>query len=467
MMAPPRWLCSLTFIPCSIENVIALHALLSLVMPSAVSAKATDDAAATSFAESTHRQYWLFSSREQLRQQRELYYTQYQQQRQQLEQPTNPSTASAATTTAEDTSQVASKKRKAPPTSLTLPEQTSLVLFYMLQIPTLAALYIPPLPLSVQSTALLFLHRFYTRHTVHQYHPKQTMCTALLLACKSEEHYVPPNRIAEKVKGITVDEMTRLEVAVLEGVGFHLRCYHPFRAARGWVEEWAGESGWEGSRRKEVEERVVALCAKSYLTECVLLYSHSHIALAALVYVNEQMKLGLDRQQMMRRVVGSDSDRPQRADIILADIHAFFHTATTIDPAAIRAAAVPIDKKLAKCRDPRFDPTTTEYAEMQAKRDEDKQRKREEKSKKRQEEEHRKMEQLLGGAEEGGFIHEGRAAMGAEGEAGEEEFVIRKRVKGESEEDRARETERERRREERTKEAVAAGATFGPTTGWP
>ena len=434
-------------------------------MPSAVPASAADAAAASSFAESTHRQYWLFSSREQLRQQRELYYTQYQQHRQQqLELPASaPPTSSSTATTADDAAQAASKKKKAAPTSLTLPEQSSLVLFYMLQIPTLAALYVPPLPLSVQSTALLFLHRFYTRHTVHQYHPKQSMCTALLLACKSEEHYVPPNRIAEKVKGITVDEMTRLEVAVLEGVGFHLRCYHPFRAARAWVKELAEESGWERDRRKEVEERVVSVCAKSYLTECVLLYSHSHIALAAVLYVNEQMALGLDKQQLLQRVVGSDATRLQQATVIVAELHAFFHTAMTLDPAAIRAAAVPIDKKLAKCRDPRFDPSTAEYAELQAKRDEEKQRKREEKSKRRQEEEQKRMEELLGGAAEGGWIKDGGGAEAGE----EEEFVIRKRAKGESAEDKAREAERERRREERTKEAVAGGATFGPTTGWP
>ena len=437
-------------------------------MPFATSAAVANDAVApSSFAESTHRQYWLFSSREQLRHQRELYYTQYQQQRQQqLDQPLHQPLSSTAAAI-DDATQAASKKRKAPPASLTLPEQTSLVLFYMLQIPTLAALYIPPLPLSVQSTALLFLHRFYTRHTVHQYHPKQTMCTALLLACKSEEHYVPPNRIAEKVKGITVDEMTRLEVAVLEGVGFHLRCYHPFRAARGWVKEWAERSGWEAARRKEVDERVVTVCAKSYVTECVLLYSHSHIALAALLYINEQMALGLDKQQLLQRVIGSDPARLQLANTIVADIHAFFHTATTLDPAAIRAAAVPIDKKLAKCRDPRFDPTSAVYADMQAKRDEEKDRKREAKSKKRQEDEQRRMEQLLGGATDGGFFHDGREEAVVQAEGDEHEFVIRKRVKGESEEDKARDVERERRREERTKEAMAAGATFGPTSAWP
>ena len=435
-------------------------------MPLPAAAAAAEEAPTSSFAESTHRQYWLFSSREQLRVQRELYYTQYQQQRQQL--PEAATSQPSATAAADETTQAAGKKKKPPPTSLTLAEQTSLVLFYMLQIPTLAALFLPPLPLSVQSTALLFLHRFYTRHTVHQYHPKQTMCTALLLACKSEEHYVPPNRIAEKVKGITVEEMTRLEVAVLEGIGFHLHCYHPFRAARGWVREWAEAAKWEGSRRREVEERVVSLCAKAYLTECVLLYSHSHIALAALVHVNEQMALGLDKQQLVQRAVGSDPARFQQAATLLADVHAFFHTAATLDPAAIRAAAVPIDKKLAKCRDPRFDPDSAEYAEAAARRVEEKERKREEKSRKRQHEEQRRMELLLGGAEGGGFVHESGVGGGEEAKDGEEEegFVIRKRVKAESVEDKAREAEREKRREERTREAVAAGATFGPS-GWP
>ena len=253
-------------------------------MTSAAPATVAADRAATSFSESTHRQYWLFTAREQLQQQRELYYTHYQQQRQHQQQQqqildhlTNPPTSSAANPTDDTTQAAAGKKKKSPPTTLTLPEQSSLVLFYMLQIPTLAALYVPPLPLSVQSTALLFLHRFYTRYTVHQYHPKQTMCTALLLACKSEEHYVPPHRIAEKVKGITVEEICRLEVAVLEGVGFHLRCYHPFRAARGWAKEWAERAGWARERRKEVEERVVALCAKELphrLRPAVLALAH-------------------------------------------------------------------------------------------------------------------------------------------------------------------------------------------------
>ena len=85
------------------------------------------------------------------------------------------------------------------------------------------------------------------------------------------------------------------------------------------------------------------------------------------------------------------------------------------------------------------------------------------------------MEDLLGGSADGGWENEAKVAgegaeRVAEVEGGEEEFVIRKRVKGEGEVDKVRDAERERRREERTKGAMAAGATFGPfgpTTGWP
>ena len=304
-------------------------------LPSASSSAASTSAPpapSSCFSESTHCRYWLFSSPEHLQQQRELYYSQYQQRRQ--EELQQQQTAAAASAALSNTASAASpaaggaaaaaggkRKEKQPGPPLTLAEQSSLLLYYQLMIPSLSSLFSPPLPASVQCTAALFLQRFYTRHSVQSYHPKQLMLACIMLACKVEEHYVSPAKIAEKVKGgggqqetggggsgrteEKVREMVRLEVPLLEGIGFHLRCYHPHRAARGLLKSMreldsGASGGWSRELSRDVEAAVMQLVNRSYVTEAVLLYSHSQIALAAADMIAEEMRLdGMDKSDAL------------------------------------------------------------------------------------------------------------------------------------------------------------------------
>ena len=189
------------------------------------------------------------------------------------------------------------RKKDSPPVPLSLSEESSLVLYYQWMVSSLCSLFTPPLPPSVQLTAQLYLHRFYVRHSVASYHPKQIVLTALMLSCKVEEHYVAPVKIAEKSKGKDqrvedkVEEIVRLEVPLLEGIGFHLRCYHPLRAVKGHVKACAEREGWTKERRREAEESALALVHAAYLTDAPLLFSHSQIALAA-------VHLALTQRQM-------------------------------------------------------------------------------------------------------------------------------------------------------------------------
>ena len=422
-------------------------------------------AGGTGWSESSHCHHWLFSSPEQLQQQRQLYHARYVQQLQaQARAQAQAQATAAAAATQSDAAPTAAPAHAALPPSpspllgpsstatsavggrrkerraaasaasaapLTLSEQSVLVLYYQLTIGSLSARFTPPLPAAVQCTAQLYLHRFYTRHSPQSYHPKQVVLTALLLACKVEEHYVSAAKLAEKAsKGgeqqrggeEKAAEIVRLEVPLLEGIGFHLRCHHPHRAVRGLVRRTAEREGWTAERRREVEERSLSLVQAAYLTDAVLLHSPSHLSLAAVSLSLEQLQLPPSSAEALLDVAfPPSSPLPSVLHSRLSSVRSFLLAGAAVVAADVRREAALIDAKLMRCRDRSNDPTSDEWKERERRRAEEKERRREEKGKKRAEEERQRLQDLTMGS--AGEIRGGEGG----GEADDDDFFIIKR----------------------------------------
>ena len=408
-------------------------------------AQSGTDAAASgapsAFAESTHLHYWLFSSRAQLQQERELYHAQYVQRLAEERQGEVAVSGSA----------------------LTLSEQSALVLHYLLLLGSLCSLFAPPLPASVQCTALMYLQRFYTRHSPQAFHPKQLMLTCLLLAGKVEEHYVAPARIAEKVlKGAEqrleekAEEIVRLEVPLLDGIGFHLRCHHPHRAVRALLRRTAEREQWGRERRREAEERALALVHAAYLTDAVLLYSHSQLALAAVHRAVEELCSPQSAAALLESVALRTAASSASLLSTLSAVSAFLERGAAVDRAEVRRVAASIDKKLSRCRELRNDPTSAEWRERERRRAEEKERRRADKARQRAENERRRMEQFM--QAEGQNDAESRTRAGDDDDDG---FVIVKRNRREGAEQRAADGDRSSRRSHAERDATVREAAFG------
>ena len=430
-----------------------------------------EDAAAassTGWSESTHFHHWLFSSSEQLQQQRQLCHSQHLL----LQLPSSTSSTApppppppGPASSSSSVSAVRRKERRSA-SPLSLSDVSALLLYYQLTVASLALRFSPPLPVSVQCTCQLYLHRFYTRHSPHSFHPKQVVLTALLLACKVEEHHISPAKLAEKAMrgdgketqaqaqaqaGLSerVEEIVRLEVPLLEGLGFHLRCWHPHKAVRALCRITADAQGWTAERRKEVEERSLALVQAAYLTDAVLLHAPSQLALAAVSLALEQLQLpAAAQQQLLDAAFPSSPPPPASLHAALSSLRGFMLAGSAVSAADVRREAAAVDGRLQRVRDRSNDPTSDEWKERDRKRTEEKERRREEKGKKRAEEERRKMEELTmgpaphsrGGGGGGGEEKEREAKD--EDEEGEGFFIIKRQRRDTEEEEEKRSSPR-------------------------
>jgi cyclin H len=256
----------------------------------------TDDEAvnANAFTVSTHARNWLFQTSELL------------QQRQMI--PHKKACDRVISLTRTNDGNLIADKSKEPSSSssqstpnispLTLSDEKQLILYYILTMSTIAAKFTPPLPDRVQHTAITYLKRFYLNYSCMDYHPMKILITCTLLACKIEEHYVSPQRLAEKLSTSPgqlddkVKEIVKLEVPVLEGIEFNLKVFHPHRAIRGLVRQLQQHYKTESNDQQtnDMEAHIAAIhqhalqyCNFVYRTDATFLATHSQLALIAIV----------------------------------------------------------------------------------------------------------------------------------------------------------------------------------------
>ncbi|EEB06174.1 P-TEFB associated cyclin [Schizosaccharomyces japonicus yFS275] len=116
------------------------------------------------------------------------------------------------------------------------------------------------LPQSTLATANIFLHRFYLRHSLKEYHYYDIAATCIFLACKVEDTnrkvrdiVVYCAKVAQKNLDLEIDEQTKeywkwrdailyTEEVLLDSLCFDLTLLHPYEQIRSLASQFAPES---------------------------------------------------------------------------------------------------------------------------------------------------------------------------------------------------------------------------------
>ena len=114
-------------------------------------------------------------------------------------------------------------------------------------------------PRKVASTALVFLRRFYSRHSALEHDPKDAMLSAVYVAAKAEESYISAERLAAAAGAGAAggaQGLMRREPLMLQALEFDLLVYLPHRALEGfWADVGAARVEAKKKKKKEKQKR--------------------------------------------------------------------------------------------------------------------------------------------------------------------------------------------------------------------
>ncbi|GAX23989.1 cyclin H [Fistulifera solaris] len=195
---------------------------------------------------------------------------------------------------------------------LTADEETTLVNFYAHKLPNL----IGPHALRIRreskitATAALFLRRFFLSNSVMLYDPKVVMVAAAFLASKVEDATVDIRQLEEGTEAmnapVPTSDIITTEVALLQGLHFDLRCFHPYKAVVALTEDLrtflktkvgqalfvrnnsSNSSMISGQDLIPIYERARTLVDHVVLSDIPLLYAPGQVGMAALMLAQQQ-----------------------------------------------------------------------------------------------------------------------------------------------------------------------------------
>jgi len=174
---------------------------------------------------------------------------------------------------------------------LTFSEEITLIRFYASKLPALLG---PAGQIrrdaKVVSTAAMFYCRFYLSNSVMVFDPKACMVAAAFLATKAEDCTVHTQQLVTATQAlqapVTVAEILAAELALIEGIQFELRCFHPYSALQALTDNWRLFGKKDVDVRhdwKTMYEKARGLVDRAVVeTDLLLLASPGQIGFAAL-----------------------------------------------------------------------------------------------------------------------------------------------------------------------------------------
>lgn len=100
--------------------------------------------------------------------------------------------------------------------------------------------------LLTKATAVQYLKRFYLSNSPMTYHPKEIVPTAVFLATKTENNYVPLKDFASKLPKTTPDDVLAPEFLLTQGLRFTFDVRHPQRGLEGGYMELVALANGDG-----------------------------------------------------------------------------------------------------------------------------------------------------------------------------------------------------------------------------
>ncbi|XP_028131139.1 cyclin-H [Diabrotica virgifera virgifera] len=253
---------------------------------------------------------------------------------------------------------------------LTPEEEKTMVKRYELHLRDFCKRFQPPMPRYVIGTAFHYFKRFYIHNSVMNFHPKEIMVTCIYLACKVEEFNVSIQQFVANIKGDrdkATDIILNNELLLMEQLNFHLSIHNPFRPVEGLLIDIKTRTSLHDPER--LRPGTEHFLERTLLTDAILLYSPSQVALAAVLHAASKLQENLD-SYVTDTLFGVDG-RDRLSELIEA-VRAIRSMVKMTDSVPDKNQQKILDKKLEKCRNPDNNPDSEIYKKrMQALLDED------------------------------------------------------------------------------------------------
>ncbi|KAI8912299.1 cyclin-like protein [Powellomyces hirtus] len=255
-------------------------------------------------------------------------------------------------------------RQKEPPECLTWEEQLTYCQFYEGRILDYCkALHFDRF---VQATALAYFKRFYLRNTVMDYDPKFYLMTCVFLSTKVENAHISLSKFLESIpKSPSPDVMVELEFSLSKGIRFEYMVHHPFWPLHGFlldVQDYIATSHPRPAHEhlyqklQKCYSRAEQFASIATLTDLTFTHMPSQIGLGCLLAAARERDFEKELEQYLASRFHEKLDDLVKLRIALDGVAkaVTMQTEKNVD----KATAAAIHKKLQKCQNPNFDPTS-------------------------------------------------------------------------------------------------------------
>ncbi|KAK9685934.1 Cyclin, N-terminal domain [Popillia japonica] len=253
---------------------------------------------------------------------------------------------------------------------LTPEEEKLMVRRYELHLRDFCKRFQPGMPRHVIGTAFHYFKRFYIYNSVMNYHPKEIMVTCIYLACKVEEFNVSIMQFVANIKGDrekATDIILNNELLLMEQLNFHLTIHNPYRPIEGLLIDIKTRCTLNDPER--LRPGTEHFLERAFLTDVVLIYAPSQVALAAILHAASKLQENLD-SYVTDTLFGVEG-RGKLEELIEA-VRSIRSMVKMADSVPDKNQQKMLDKKLEKCRNPENNPDSEIYKKrMQAMLDEE------------------------------------------------------------------------------------------------
>ncbi|KAI4500477.1 hypothetical protein M0802_004439 [Mischocyttarus mexicanus] len=239
---------------------------------------------------------------------------------------------------------------------LTNSEERTLLRFYELQLRDFCRRFVPPMPKATVATALHYFKRFYLRNSVMDYHPKEILVTCVYLACKVEEFNVSISQFVANIKGDrekASDIILNNELLLMQQLNYHLTVHNPFRPVEGLMIDIKTRYTLLDNPEK-LRPHIDEFLERVFLTDSILIYAPSQIALAATLHAASRASASLDNY------VTDTLFSSEKLDGIIEAVRKIRSMAKCVEPPS-RDVVKLIEQKLDVCRNQENNPDSEIY----------------------------------------------------------------------------------------------------------
>lgn len=243
---------------------------------------------------------------------------------------------------------------------LTLDEANEALRFYEEKLLEFCVKFKPPMPKATQGTASQYFKRFYLNNSVMDFHPKEILVTSAYLACKVEEFNVSIDQFIANIKGDkerAMDVVLNNEMLLMRELNFHLTVHNPFRPVEGLLIDVKTRCKSLQTNAEVFRKEIERFLDKLLLTNSLLIYAPSQVALAAIIHGAGCNNENVDSYVTDILFNGDINDKLKNIVDTVRKIRLAVKNLKPLDTSRIKA----INEKLERCRNQENNPDSQSY----------------------------------------------------------------------------------------------------------